>query len=283
MAIPDLYTYLDYRAYLRDWFAAKKEANPRFSHRLFARRAGQKSPSLLLHVIERERNLTPVTVEAFSNAIGLGPDEAEFFAALVQLDQSEDPDERNRAMERVRATRRFREARRLEGESFEYLSSWIYPAVRELATCADFRADPAWIAAVMRPSISHAEASNALALLFSLGLLVRDADGRVQVADGSLVTPHEVRSLAVHNYHRSMLDRAREGLAAFSHTERHFCGVTVAVPTSLIPRLKRELDIMQERLLDLCDSATEPRAQVLQLNLNLLPLSTAIKPAGAPE
>jgi len=281
MAPPDIYAYLDYRAYLRDWFTAKKEANPRFSHRLFARKAGQKSPSLLLHVMERERNLTPSTVDAFSAAIGLGPDESEFFAALVQLDQSEDADERNRAMEKVRATRRFREARKIEGASFEYLSSWLFPAVRELATVKGFRADPTWIAATLRPVITLAEAQTALELLFTLGMLVREESGAVRVSDGSLVTPHEVRSLAVHNYHRSMLTRAREALTAFPHTERHFCGVTVAIAPELLPRLKRELDQMQERILDLCDSSTQDRTQVLQVNLNLFPL-TAPTP-GASE
>ena len=39
MSLPDLYAYLDYRKYLEDWFDARKAANPRFSHRMFARRA----------------------------------------------------------------------------------------------------------------------------------------------------------------------------------------------------------------------------------------------------
>jgi uncharacterized protein (TIGR02147 family) len=282
MALPDLYTYLDYRAYLRDWFSAKKNANPRFSHRLFARKAGQKSPSLLLHVVERKRNLTPQTVDAFGQAIGLSGEEADFFAALVQLDQAEDPDERNRAMEKVRATRRFREARRLQGESFEYLSCWYYPAIRELALCPGFQADPEWIAANLRPRITGAQAKKALELLFALGLLKREAEGAVHVADGSVVTPHEVLSLAVHNYHTGMIDRAREALGGFPHTERHFCGVTVAVPASLLPKLKRELDAFQERLLDLCDGASDERTRILQVNLNLFPLSAELPPTGAP-
>jgi uncharacterized protein (TIGR02147 family) len=144
-----------------------------------------------------------------------------------------------------------------------------------------FRADPTWIAATLRPVITLAEAQTALELLFTLGMLVREESGAVRVSDGSLVTPHEVRSLAVHNYHRSMLTRAREALTAFPHTERHFCGVTVAIAPELLPRLKRELDQMQERILDLCDSSTQDRTQVLQVNLNLFPL-TAPTP-GASE
>lgn len=275
---PDLYAYLDYRTFLSDWFRARKASNPRYSHRLFARRAGQSSPSLLLHVIDGKRNLTAVTTLAFAGAMGLTPEETAFFGALVQLVQGETPGERNRAWELVRATRRFREARRLEGESVEYLSAWWHPAIRELASCSGFRPDPAWIASVLRPSITEAEARDSLALLESLGLLRRSDDGALVPADASLVTPHEVAGLAAQNYHLGMIDRARTALVEAPHQTRHFCGVTVSVPGDLVARLKRELDAFQERLLDLCDAHEGPRDRVVQLNLQLVPLSCPIPP-----
>lgn len=270
---PDLFQHLDFRRYLGDWFAARKAANPRFSHRAFARKAGQASPSLLLAVIAGKRNLTPPTTLAFARAMGLDADEVDFFTALVELGQAESPEERAAAWEKVRAARRFREARRLDGDAVEYLSCWYYPAVRELATCAGFRADADWIAASLRPRITPAQAKKALDLLLSLGLLARRADGGVDVTATSVATPHEVAALAAYEYHRGMLERAAEALATATPSERHYCGVTVAIPASLVPLLKRELDAMQERLLDLCDSAEGPRQRVFQLNLQLLPLS----------
>lgn len=192
MALPDLYTYLDYRKYLRGWFDARKAGNPRFSHRAFARRAGQSSPSLLLHVIAHKRNLTPLTTESFAKAMELKGEDAEFFHGLVSFDQAETLDERNRAWERIRAARRFREARRLEGDGVEYLSRWFYAAIRELATCEAIRPDPVWIAETLRPSITAEQAQQALDLLLSLGLLRAEPDGSVVPAEASVVTPHEV-------------------------------------------------------------------------------------------
>lgn len=270
---PDLFQYLDFRRFLGDWFAAKKAANPRYSHRAFARKAGQASPSLLHAVIAGKRNLTPATVAAFAAALGLDAAETEFFGALVDLGQAETPDARAAAWEKVRAAKRFREARRLDGDAVEYLSCWYYPAIRELATCAGFRADPEWIAATLRPRITPAQARKGLDLLLALGLLARRPDGGVEVTTTSLVTPHEVAALAVYEYHRGMLARAAEALSTAAPPERHYCGVTVAIPEALVPLLKRELDAVQERLLDLCDSAEGPRTRVYQLNLQLLPLS----------
>jgi uncharacterized protein (TIGR02147 family) len=273
MSSPDLYSFLDYRRFLDEWFLSRKAANPRFSHRAFARKAGQASPSLLLHVIARRRNLTAATTAAFSEAMGLKGADAEFFEALVELDQAASPDDRAAAWERVRAARRFREARRIDGEAVEYLSCWYYPAVRELATCADFREDPEWIAGILRPRITPAQARKALDLLLSLGLLQRTPTGGLEVTAASVVTPHEVAAMAAYEYHRSMLARAAEALTTAAPNERHFCGVTVAIPVSLVPMLKHELGALQERLLDLCDSAEGRRERVFQINLQLLPLT----------
>ncbi|MEQ1501028.1 MAG: TIGR02147 family protein [Myxococcota bacterium] len=276
--LPTVFDYLDFRAFLADWFVAKKRVNPRFSHRVFARAAGQKSPSLLHHVIEGHRNLTGATAEAFAAAMKLGAAEATFFAHLVELGQATTDGERNEAWERIAATRRFRDARRIDGAGFEYLSSWFYPAIRELAYRPDFVDDAEWIARTLRPKITVARARRAVDALVGMGMLVADADGRLRPADASVVTPHEVAGLAVHNYHHGMLERAREAIAAFDPEERHFGGVTVAVPASLVQRLKQEVAAFQERVLNLCDTASEPRDRVYQLNLQLFPLTELRSP-----
>ena len=268
---PDIIRYLDYRSYLRDWYEARKAANPRFSHRAFVRRTGQKSPSLLADVIHRRRNLTPELVRSFAKAMKLDAADHRYFALLVRLDQSKDNDESNAAWRELSATRRFRQARHVEGESFRYLSEWWYPAIRELAARDDFQADPAWIARQLRPKVSEAQARQALEALFELGMLV-EVDGRITQAEGAVVTPREVLGVAVDNYHRGMLGLAREGIRGFKSAERHYIGVTAGIPASLVPELKAELNAFAERLLELCDGA-EGIERVYQLQLALFPLS----------
>jgi uncharacterized protein (TIGR02147 family) len=269
--LPSVFAFLDYRAYLKAWFDAKQAANPRYSHRAFARRAGQKSPSLLLHIIQGKRNLTQSTREAFVEAMRLPAAERSFFAALVDLDQARSDEARNDAWSRISAQRRFRDARRIEGAAFDYLSHWYIPAVRELASREDFQDDPAWIAKQLRPRIKPSEASTALETLVQLGLLVEGAEG-LESAEATVATAPEIVGLAVHNYHRGMIARAAESISSSMPDERHLLGVTVGIPISLIPTLKEELNAYQARLLDLCDSAEQVDA-VYQLNLQLFPLS----------
>ncbi|MEQ1571863.1 MAG: TIGR02147 family protein [Myxococcota bacterium] len=274
--LPDLYTYLSYRRYLVDWFEARKAADHRFSHRLFVRRAGASSPSLLREIIDGKRNLSPAMTDGFARALGLGASASAFFRDLVALDQAPGEAERNAAWQRISAHRRFHTARSIDGAAFAYLSHWYLPATRELALRPDFRPDPEWIAATLWPPVPVVVAREALEVLFALGLLV-ERDGRVSPADTSVATPHQVQGLAVHNYHRGMLERAIDAIAGVRAKERHLVGVTVAVPESLVPALKAELDAVQERLLDLCDARASEAERVYQIELCLFPLSRAVE------
>lgn len=269
---PNIFQTLDYRAWLRAWYEATKAANPRFSHRAFVRRAGRRSPSLLSDVIERRRNLTPELVQDFARALKLSAEEARFFELLVELDQARDAEARDTAWTGIAAARRFQEARKLEGDSFRYASEWYYPAIRELAAREDFVDDPEWVGRQLTPRVSAAKARRALDTLKDLGMLVHDGQRWVQ-AEGAVVTPREVFGVAVDRYHRGMMELAREGIRGFPAKERHYLGVTVCVPQSLVPTLKAELNHFAERMLELCDSAKPAPERVYQLQLTLFPLS----------
>jgi uncharacterized protein (TIGR02147 family) len=172
----------------------------------------------------------------------------------------------------VRATVRFREAVRLGNDSLEVLTRWYIAAMHEYGSCAGFQADPEWLAPRLRPAITPEQAAHGLEVLRALGML-EERDGKTVSVPGSFVTPHEVASMAAVSYHVAMLDRAREALLRIAAPERHFSAITVAISPTMLPELKREIDLFQERLLERCDGSTAPRLTVYQVNLNLFPLT----------
>ncbi len=271
-ALPTVYEYTDYRAFLRDHFAASKRAKPFYSHRYFARHAGFASSNFLKLVMDGQRNVGPSALEGLVKALKLSADDASFFRDLVTLDQAETLADRNRAFDRVAANRRFRAARRLEGPLFEYLRHWYYPAVRELAARADFQADPKWIARRILPPIAAREAKAALATLEQLGLLVADGSGRLVRGEPSLTTGHEVRSVVIPAYHRQMIERAGNAVDAVPPEQRDVSALTVCVREGTLPDLKARIRRFREEMLELCDRETDPE-RVYQLNIQLFPLS----------
>jgi uncharacterized protein (TIGR02147 family) len=264
---------LDYRAYLRAYYEAAKKLQPSFSYRLFSRRAGLKSPNFLKLVIEGQRNLGAEWVPRFAASLGLEGADADFFADLVAWDQAQTLSDKNRAFERIAASRRFRAARRIDGDLFAYLSHWYNPAIRELAGRKDFREEPRWIAAQLRPTITAAQAAEAMKLLLSLGLLVRDPHtGRVHRGELTITTEHEIRSLAAAAFHRQMLERAAASIQDVAREFRDLAALTVCVGPERAAEVKRRIHAFREALTELCDS-DDGATTVYQLNVQWFPLS----------
>ena len=269
---PDIFDFLDYRSYLQAYYVAAKEHNAVFSYRWFSRKAGYSSPNFLKLVIDGERNISPDSIDRFAAVLGLKASEKRFFADLVAFNQAENDKDRNTAFERVAASRRFKAARKLDHTYFQYLSNWYYPAIREMVARADFREDPEWIGRQLVPPVQPALVATALQLLLELGLVERVDDGRLTRGNPSISTGHEVRSLAIGNFHRQMMSRAAESIEAVARERRDISALTVCIPLDRVGELKERIQGFRELLLDLCDGSESPDA-VYQINIQLFPLS----------
>lgn len=276
-AAPDVYGYLDYREYLKDFYEAEKGRSPTFSFRNFSRRIGVKSPSHMKRVIDGERSLTPTMVERYAKAIGLDLEATAYFGQLVQLNDARTPADREHAYQRLSASRHYRRAHRLDAHQAEYCAHWYIPAVRELAARSDFEDDPTWIADQISPAITVREAKGALDTLFELGLLVRDARGRVTQRDAVVSTGAQTKWVHVTRYHRAMLKQASDAIDHFRAEERDLSAVALGIDGNAMPRLKQRLsEFRQELLRDF--SASDPD-QIVQIGLQIFPLT---KKRGAP-
>jgi len=269
---PNLFEYVDYRRYMAAYYEAAKPNVTAMSFRYLARRAGFSSPNFYKLVMEGDRNLSDRGAARVAKALELDSDERAFFLLLVKFDQATEPAERTRAFEQIAASQRFRSARRIDADLFEYLSRWYYPAIREMAARSDFVDDPHWIAGRLFPPITPDQARRALELLLELELLVRDEDGRFRRNDAALTTGHEVRSLAVAAYHQQMIGLAAESIGRFPVRWRDVSAQTFCVGATTVAELKDRVHQFRESLVELVESDDEPRL-VYQLNIQLFPLS----------
>lgn len=268
----DVFAYLDYRAYLRDYYNARKAAGRGFSYRSFSRRAGLKSPNYLKLVVDGERNLSSDMAERFATACGLKDDEHRYFVDLVAFSQATTMSERNQHYARLTGFKRYRNAHKLDLAHAAYFSAWYMPAIRELAARADFRDDPAWIAQQLLPAISQQEAEHALATLLELGLLVREADGKVRQTDALLSTGPETRGLHIVAYHRAMVQRAMEAIDLVPAAERDISSLTLCLGEAGLRAFKERVQRFRKELLELSALEANPE-QVVQINFQLFPLS----------
>jgi uncharacterized protein (TIGR02147 family) len=271
----DVFRYLDYRVFLADLYRAKKQRG--FSYRAFSRAAGLGAPNYLKLVTEGKRNLTKAMAARFAAACGLQGDAAEYFGRLVEFNQARSAAARNTSYQRLTDFGRYRQAQKLELAQAAYHSKWYLPAIRELCASPHFREDPDWLASVLQPAIKPKEAKHALELLLELGLLVRDASGRLQQSNSVVSTGPQTRSMNIRNYHAEMMCRATEAMELVPAAERDITSLTLCLSADGFARLKQRIQEFRRELIELAGSETE-RSQALQVNFQLFPLSIPIAP-----
>jgi uncharacterized protein (TIGR02147 family) len=277
MNSPDVALYLDYRAFLRDWFASRA-GHP--SVRAFAKRA-HCSPSLVSSIMAGKRDLDTGRAETFAAVMKLDAAQTSHLVALVVVAHDPSRDRRQRALDEVLTTRRFRSAPRLNEATFALLSDPVVGAVFELARCEGWRDDPDWIASALQPPTTREAAVAALDVLMAAGGLTRDADGRLQAGSGELATDHDVLqdvlNQAVDQLHRQILGRAPDVLSAVPHAERQFGAMTFAVPAQAVPELKARITRFYEEMMHHVEVAAGPRDRVYQLCVQLYPVARTPK------
>jgi uncharacterized protein (TIGR02147 family) len=266
-----VFDYLDYRAFLRDYYVEQK-AKRQLSYRRFSQEGGLRSPNYLKLVIDGQRNLSDATTRRLAQAVGLTGDARQYFLELVRFNQARSSGARDEAYEKLTGFHRYQAAHKLEQAHAAYHSTWYLPAIRELAASRAFRADPAWIAAHLKPAITKREAKQALAVLLELGLLQLDDRGRVKLGQALVSTGPETRGLHIARYHREMIGRAARAIDDHPASERDISSLTLCVGADGLRRIKERIQRFRRELVDLAVLDDAPR-QVIQVNFQLFPLS----------
>lgn len=270
----DVFKYRDYREFLAAFYAHKKPAG--LSYRSFARSAGLGAPNYLKLVIDGKRNLSSSMAQRFAAACKLNAEATEYFKLLVAFNQASNDEERNALHVQMTRFARFRSTQRLDLAEKEYYSSWYIPVVRELIACSGFVDEPAWIASNLMPPISEKEAQRALEVLMSLGLVERDERGLLVQSSRAVTTGVQASGLYIRNYHAEAMQRAVSAMQNVPAEERYISALTLSASASTLADVRRRVIEFRQELAALCDADPAPN-QVIQLNLQLFPLSQPIK------
>jgi len=273
--VVSVFDYTDFRAYLSDYISEHKKADPKFSYRKFAEKAGYNSSGLLIDVIRKRTNIQPDVVAKFSRGLGLSGREFDYFENLVKFNQSKTTETKNHYFGKM--------VRLLSGktttirtEDHKYFSEWYYPAIRELLAVFDFRGNYSELAQQLRPSITAQEAKSAINFLLKNEFIRIDETGRHVAAKQSLTTEKEVKSLNMINFQRNMMQMAMQAIDRFKPEERNITSITFSVSHKAIPDIKAELEACHARIRNIIEKSTADDI-LCQLNIQLFPLSDVVE------
>lgn len=270
-----LYDFSDYRSFLKAYAEDAKRQSRAFSLGGWSRKLGLKGTASLSMILNGQRQAGPALAEKFCRYFRFNAKERDYFQGLVQLSKSErDPQLTAILLERLakhRGTKHFKE---LDLKTFEVISHWYYYALRELVATQGFREDENWISRRLYDRVTTRQIKQAIQTLLGLGLLSRDAEGRLQQASGTIDTVSGVASEALKRFHEQSIEIAHQSIRSVPVEKRDLNSTTLNI-------LKKDLDKARLMIRDFqeqfCQSVeTLNGEETYQLTIQFFPLSKSL-------
>jgi uncharacterized protein (TIGR02147 family) len=281
----NIYSYNNYREYLKDFYSFKKEQRSGFTYARFSVDAGLGSPNYFKLIADGDKNLTSANIIKFTSALELSEIESDYFEALVNFNQAKDALEKEyyqKRIERIKnsMSNEAMNQKKLEEFEFESISNWTYHAVMILTNLSDFRESPKWISKKLYGLVSEEEAANIISRLMTLGLLKYDDNGRLTQSFKQLKTSPELKKIGARIFYEGMFKRVIESFSLNSAAERELGAYMVGISEDQLPEIRRRV---REFLSELNNFAMENPApdRVYSFMFAGIPLSSSEDIRGA--
>ena len=268
----NIYGYVNYRFFLKDYYNLQKKQTRYFSYRYFSNKAGFSSHNVLKQVINGERNIAVKSISKFCHALNLTSRECDYFRLMVFFNQSKNEDEKNELFKEMFRYKQTSRAKKLSELQYKMYSEWFHAVIRELVSFKDFKEDYTAIAKSLTPTITPGQVKKSLRLLKDIGLIKKGRDGKWVQCDPIIKTAREVESLSIRNHNRRMIQLAEEAIVKVKPQDREISGMTLGISKKAFKEIKKKIqDFKDEVLSDVLADSTESE-EVYQLNFQLFPL-----------
>lgn len=285
MIAPDVTRYLDYRAYLADFFEYKKaqfsSSRVPYNYSHFSAACGLKTPQYLKLIIEGSRNLSEKTIPQVARALNLKKEEFIDFNLLVLSNQETDPGKRALLFKELMDYRVQLKIKKgeISKKHFEQLPNWATWVLFEATELPLNFSDSRDLQKLLRYKVTPQQAEDALNQLIKLGLIEKTAQGfkkkRHLIQNADEIPVELVRSLQA-----QFMYLALESLYQDGPTEREFGSLTLALTQKEFQEIRFKLRQQRKSIqkdISVARQSGSKGERIYQLNIQLYPVTTALK------
>ncbi|MBK9293625.1 MAG: TIGR02147 family protein [Oligoflexia bacterium] len=244
----DVFSYQDYREFLKDYYSQRRKRDKKFSIRFFARRAGLKSENYLKVVMDGSRSLTANNLPKFVKGLGLNTTQAEYFEALVRLNQAKDLMERQAHLQKIVHLKKKINVLTLSHDQMEFYAHWYNLIIFEMASQKNFNPDPEHISKCLKGKISAKQALDSLNMMLEKGILKRDESGKLIPVASQIASPGDVPREQIKKLQEVFLQQALEALHLQKDSEREIRSLTICLTEQQLPLFKEKIKEFQREL-----------------------------------
>lgn len=272
-SLPSVFEYTDYRHFLRDLYLSKKESRSGYSYRRFAADLGFSASNHIHLIISGKRHLSQDGVDKLKHYLRWSAQQKKFFEHLLFLARAETTDAKVRhqiELDKILGKRR----KMVHPDQYLYFSTWYIPVLRELFALKTFTPTLTWMMQTVTPAINKSQIKDGLDVLKRLGMIVKDGT-RFRQSAAYIATLPELTSDMVHHYHKALLKLSMRALNGPAD-ERDISLMTISLSKTQFAWLKQRMADFRSEIEQELQTSDELPTQVVQLNLQLFPVTRSI-------
>ena len=267
---PNILDYSDYREFLRDYVAFRKETSKHWSVSRWKEKLQGKSHAMLSMILKDRRHIGAELTEAFAEYFQFSEKEESYFRELVRVQKASKGDSRLTIffLEKFKEEQALTSQRvRTAGKKLSF--HWTAYVLRELTQLKDFKNDPKWIAERLLPEIREEDIAQLFEKLAEAGYIEVTADGSIKLTE-RLKPSSEVSVEETRNFHFELMEQAK---LAFDQPlqRRAFTSATFCVKKEKVEEAQKLVRDFQRKFIDLVEET--PGDEVYQFNMQFFPLT----------
>jgi uncharacterized protein (TIGR02147 family) len=271
--IPSVYNYHDPQDFLRDMHDYKRNTNPHFSVRSWAKQMGLKGHTSLVFFLKGERQIRAQHCEFLFRGIKLDDNQKDYLSSLVHLKNASSDMETNYYESKLKVLHPAKNFSYIDLDKFRVIADWSFMAILEMTGLKDFNPNPIWIAARLNNLVSPEKVTNVLNRLLGMGLL-KIENGIYIKTNERLTTPKDRPSESIREHHKQVLSNAIAAIDVQDVSERSYDSCTMTIDKSrineakeLIQKFRSEMAKLMEK--DKGDETYQLSVQFFKLTSNV--------------
>lgn len=258
---------MDYREYLRLVFEERKERNPLFSYRLWARQL-QIDPAQLFRILSKDLHLPLRHIDGVVANLKLPKNDAEYFTVMVQWGRARSEKEKKALVVKLLGLRDVKR-KTLSREQYLFFHEWYHASVRCLVGAGAWNGNSQKLGQMLIPTLSAEKVDASIQLQENLGLIKKDGN-QWTLGEAHLSTDENEIHKAIRHYQSEMLDKGREALERFSKQERDISSLTFAVDKACEEDIRALLQECRRQIQRRIEESGKPD-RVMHLGFSLFP------------
>lgn len=237
MNAPDIFSYLDYRVFLKDLYLFRKKSHSKFSYHYYAQRIGMDRTSLY-KVLNAERHISPELIQAFAQAFQLQL-ELPYFIQLVYYGRAETVVERSTYEAALKALRPISQIQ-IKDDQIEFFSQWYHIAIW-LIVGQERISEANQLALKLNPEVSENQVQSSLELLMRLKLIRKNSKGIYSKSSENLTLSPQWDHNQVNAYLEQSLELAKYAIWNIDKSKRDISSLVMDVPLDKVQEFKDKI------------------------------------------